>query len=140
MMPERKSAVLLLINVALLCALGWAGYHGYFVFLWKTDFSKLSFVILAVYFVTAGFVTFNKHRESLVQEIADLLPGIALVGTVLGIILVLSALSHVAVSGAGDFKALIEPILIGAGTSFQPTLLGVAASVLLRCQVMMYSR
>ena len=139
-MPERTSALLLLINAALLFALGMAAYLGYFAFLWHTDASKLSYLIIAIFFVTVGFVTFNRHRESLVTEIADLLPGVALVGTVLGIILVLSALSHVAASGATDFKALIQPILIGAGTSFQPTLLGIAASVIIRFELMLWSK
>jgi hypothetical protein len=135
-MTARKSALLLLLNLALLGVFAAASYYGYLTFLWVTDASKLSFVILAVYFVAAGFLSFGKHSEAVVQEIADLLPGVALIGTVAGIILVLSALAHVSVSGGSDFKQLIGPILIGAGTSFQPTLLGVSAAVLLRFQLM----
>lgn len=140
MRQETRSALLLLVNLALLGALAYAVYYGYFAYLWKADFSKLSFAIIGIYFITAGCVCFGWFRESIVQEVADLLPGIALVGTVLGIILVLSALSHVSAGGGADFKAFLEPVLIGAGTAFQPTLLGVSAAVLLRFQLMFVGR
>lgn len=137
MTEDSKSALLLLINVVLFGAFLVACYYGYLTFLWHTDASKLSYVILAIYFATASFVTLGRYRESVVQEIADLLPGVALIGTVLGIILVLSALANVSASGASDFKALVGPILTGAGTAFQPTLLGVSAAVLLRFQLVL---
>ncbi len=140
MTHASKSALLLLLNLGLAGALAYAAYWGYLAFLYKTDVSKLSFVILIIYFVTAAFVTFGRFRENVVQEIADLLPGVALVGTVLGILLVLSALARVTAGSGVDFKQFLEPVLIGAGTAFQPTLLGVAAAVLLRFQLMLWGR
>src|SRR5438445_157269 len=59
MLEERKSALLLLINFALLIALLVAAYYGALTVLWQIDVLKLSFVLILLFFGTAFGITFN---------------------------------------------------------------------------------
>ena len=80
-----------------------AGVSGLLQGLWQVDQTKLSFVIVAIYFVVSGFVGWltilaadgrvndlTQHLNSC-DEASDLLMKIAIMGTTLGFYLMLSA-------------------------------------------------
>ena len=127
----RKTAFLLLINFALLGALGFAGYYGWLTAIWQADALKLSFVVIGIYFVTAFAATFSWISDELTETVEARLPMIALCGTVYGILIVFSVLGQAKFSGAGDFKSLIGPLLSGGGSAMWPTFLALAGSNLL---------
>ena len=132
---ERKTALLLLLNLVLLGALGFAGYYGWLTAIWRADALKLSFLVIGIYFVTAFAATFSWISDELTETVEARLPMIALCGTVYGILIVFSVLGQAKFSGAGDFKSLIGPLLSGGGSAMWPTFLALAASNLLWLQI-----
>jgi hypothetical protein len=130
-LSPQKAALLLLINLALLGALGAAWYYGGLALIWRLDALKLSFLIIAIYLATAFAATFEWISDEALESIESRLPMIALCGTVWGIISVFLLLGEVKFSGAGDFKNLIGPLLAGGGSAMFPTFLALAGSNLL---------
>ena len=131
MTAEHRSALLLLVNLLLLLALGFAFYWGILSRIWDADALKLSFVIIGLYFVTAFAITFDWIGDELADQIEARLPMLALCGTVYGILIVFSVLGTAKIGGAADFKSLIGPLLSGGGTAMWPTFLGLLGSNLL---------
>lgn len=130
-MRQTRSALLLLVNLALLGGLFAAWYYGGLALIWRLDALKLSFLIIPIYFVTAFAATFNLISDDLLESVESRLPMIALCGTVWGIITVFLVLGETKFSGAGDFKQLIGPLLAGGGSAMFPTFLALAGSNLL---------
>jgi hypothetical protein len=136
MLEERKSALLLLINLALLVTLLVATYYGALAVLWQVDVLKLSFVLILLYFATAFAITFNLIGEDLADAIEARLPMIALCGTVYGILSVFQVLAGAKLGSASDFKNLVGPLLAGGGTAMWPTFLALLGSNLLWAQML----
>jgi hypothetical protein len=136
MLEERKSALLLLINLALLVSLLVASYYGALTVLWQVDVLKLSFLLILLYFATAFAITFNLIGEDLADAIEARLPMIALCGTVYGILSVFQVLAGAKLGSAADFKNLIGPLLAGGGTAMWPTFLALLGSNLLWAQIL----
>jgi hypothetical protein len=136
MLEERKSALLLLINLALLVSLLVASYYGALTVLWQVDVLKLSFLLILLYFATAFAITFNLIGEDLADAIEARLPMIALCGTVYGILSVFQVLAGAKLGSASDFKNLIGPLLAGGGTAMWPTFLALLGSNLLWAQIL----
>ncbi len=129
---ERKStALLLLINFAVLGALFAAWYYGGLAAIWQADALKLSFLVIAIYVLTGFAYTFGWISDDLTETVESRLPMIALCGTVYGILIVFSVLGQAKFNGAGDFKSLIGPLLSGGGSAMWPTFLALAGSNLL---------
>ncbi len=134
---ERKStALLLLINFVVLGALFAAWYYGGLAAIWQADALKLSFLVIAIYVLTGFAYTFGWISDELTETVEGRLPMIALCGTVYGILIVFSVLGSAKFSGAGDFKALIGPLLSGGGSAMWPTFLALAGSNLLWLHLM----
>ncbi len=134
---ERKStALLLLINFIVWGALIAAWYYGGLAAIWQADALKLSFLVIAIYLLTAWSSIVGWISDDLVETIEGRLPMIALCGTVYGILIVFSVLGQAKFSGAGDFKALIGPLLSGGGSAMWPTFLALAGSNLLWLHLM----
>jgi len=127
----RKSALLLLIDLALCGALFAAWYYGWLAVIWQADALKLSFVVLSLFFLAAFGHTFGLISDETAENIEGRLPMIALCGTVYGILSVFSVLATAKFGSAGDFKALIGPLLAGGGSAMWPTFLALAGSNLL---------
>lgn len=140
MMRERKSAVLLLINVALLCAFGWAGYHGDLATIWHADALKLSFIIMPLFFIAGFGLALGLITDDLAEEIEARLPMIALTGTVYGILLVFSVLAEAKLGTASDLKTQLPVLLSGGGSAMWPTFIALAGSNVLWAQLMIYRR
>lgn len=139
-MPERTSALLLLINVALLFGVGVAAYSGELLVIWHADALKISFIILPVFFATGFALSFGLIDDDLADEIAERLPMLALMGTVYGILVVFKALGMAKIGGASDIKTLLPPILSGGGSAMWPTFLGIAGSNILWGQILLRRR
>lgn len=127
----RKSALLLLIDLALCGALFAAWYYGWLAVIWRADALKLSFVILPIFFLTAFGLALDLISDEAGENIENRLPMIALCGTVYGILSVFSVLAEAKFGSAGDFKALIGPLLAGGGSAMWPTFLALAGSNIL---------
>jgi len=136
-------------------ALTGAGVFGLLQGLWHVDQTKLSFVILTVYFVVSGWVgwltvraaawgTFRgaairtlqqaevaKHHHAC-EEASDLLMKLAIMGTTLGFYLMLSGAFG---SGAAPTPAAIGEAAKGLGTICIVTFVGVLCSSLLNLQL-----
>ena len=136
MTDARKSALLLLVNLALLGALFVAFYFGELAMIWRVDVLKLSFVIIGLYFATAFAITFDLISDDLADQIEGRLPMIALCGTVYGILSVFQILASAKLGSASDFKNLIGPLLAGGGTAMWPTFLALLGSNLLWGQLL----
>jgi hypothetical protein len=136
MREEGKSAVLLLINLALLVTLLVASYYGALTILWRIDVLKLSFVLILLYFATAFALVFNLIGDDLADAIEARLPMIALCGTVYGILSVFQVLASTKLGSAADFKNLVGPLLAGGGTAMWPTFLALLGSNLLWAQLL----
>ena len=139
-MTSAKSALLLLINTALLFAVGWAAYWGYLATIWHADLLKISFIILPAYFLTGFGLSLGLVSEDLADDVAERLPMIALMGTVAGMIIIFGAIGSVNIGNAGDIKNLLPPILKGGASAMYPTLLGIAGSNLLWLQLLIRRR
>jgi hypothetical protein len=136
MPEERKSALLLLVNLALLVVLLIAAYYGALTVLWRADVLKLSFVLIVLFFATGFGIAFNLIGEELADTIEARLPMIALCGTVYGILSVFQVLASAKLGSAADFKNLIGPLLAGGGTAMWPTFLALLGSNLLWVQIL----
>ena len=136
MLEARKSALLLLINFALLITLLVASYYGALTVLWQVDVLKLSFVLILLFFVTAFGITFDLIGEDFADAIEARLPMIALCGTVYGILSVFQVLASAKLGSAADFKTLVGPLLAGGGTAMWPTFLALLGSNLLWAQIL----
>lgn len=139
-MPERTSALLMLINVALLFALGVAAYSGWLAMIWHADVLKISFIIIPAFFITGFGLSLGWISDGLADEVAERLPMIALMGTVAGMIIIFSAIGAVKIGGAGDIQSLLPPILKGGASAMYPTLLGIAGSNILWFQLLIRRR
>jgi len=112
--------------------------------LWQVDQTKLSFVIVAIYFVVSGFVgwltilaadgrvnNLTQHLNSC-DEASDLLMKIAIMGTTLGFYLMLSGAFG---AGMAPTPAAIGAAAKGLGTICLVTFVGVLCSSLLNLQL-----
>ena len=139
-MTNAKTALLLLINTALLFAVGWAAYWGHLATIWDADALKLSFVIMPLFFLAGYGLSLGFISDDLAEEIEARLPMVALTGTVYGILLVFSVLAKAKLGSAADFKTQLPILLSGGGSAMWPTFLALAGSNLLWVQLLIHRR
>lgn len=121
-----------------------AGATGLLQGLWRVDQTKLSFVILAIYFIVSGFVgwltilaadgrvnNLTQHLNSC-DEASDLLMKLAIMGTTLGFYLMLSGAFG---NGLAPTPAAIGEAAKGISTICLVTFVGVLCSSMLNQQL-----
>lgn len=104
--------------------------YGYFHYLWETDFSKLTFVSIALTFLTMFWIAFGQWEKKGIFAVSNLVMGLGLAGTVIGASYMFFALDFAAL-GAGDLNAAIATFSIAAGTALQNTLVGIVCNLIL---------
>ena len=121
--------------------------------LWENDSTKLSFLLLALFFqmsVWCGYKTWRLSRfldqgeteKYLVEKIEDLIEvgwfasdlclSIGMVGTVIGFIMMMSGFASVDVSDMNTVQDMIKGLGAGMATALYTTLVGLVCSSLLK--------
>jgi hypothetical protein len=131
MAKQTKLAFLLLFDLVLLGGVAVAAYYGWALHIWHDDILGISFALVAIYFAAALAYDLDRIGGDLLDDVANHMPMIALIGTVFGIITAFDVLRRTQFSGPADFKALIGPLLAGGGSAMWPTFFGLTGAVLL---------
>ena len=112
--------------------------------LWVVDLSKLSFVILGLFFVTyirLGVKLFQYSIKDVPVTEEDLEPGyeaaevsmaLGMLGTVIGFIAMTSSFSNIDFSNVENVKEIFELATVGMGTALWTTSIGLVSSITLR--------
>ena len=124
---------------------GSAWYAGLVSKLWDIDQTKLSFVIIGLYFLISpfiGWITWRRERGYAVgqllqhidalEEASDLMMKLAIMGTTLGFFIVITSTFA---GGAGVNQQLIVDAVKGLGIIYLVTFVGVLCSSLLNLQL-----
>jgi hypothetical protein len=125
---------------------GVIGYYDGFRWLWATDITKLSYLILISYiFVTVyiGKLTFHRPAEHLLTRKVDLLwfyaqacSDVGMLGTIVGFVYVLiTAFSGLDFQNVEQAKEIIKAIGFGMGTALVTTLVGLTANLFIKIQI-----
>jgi len=111
--------------------------------LYEKDVSRLSFVIIALFFYTSFQfcrTIFNISPKKLMVYIesgwfySEFCLSIGFFGTVLGFILMLKAFGSLDFEDMGSVQSVIKDLVTGLGIALYTTLTGLAASMLLKLQ------
>jgi hypothetical protein len=113
-----RFAVINLVGVALIAA---AWVEGWAVKPYQADSSGMCFLITAL-FLWGLWRTFRSDWQA-VRWIGNTLVYLGMVGTVLGLVVTVSALSVDQAQSFENFKSIIEAIFVGSGTALYTNLL-----------------
>ena len=125
--------------------------------LWEKDFTRLSFLLLSIFFIMSGwcgyktwtlsrFIDEGKAKEDrhIVERIehlievgwftSDMCLTIGMVGTVIGFIVMLSGFTTIDLENVKTIQGLIKSLGSGMSTSLLTTLTGLVCSILLKIQ------
>jgi len=112
---------------------------GLFVRVNEADFTKLSFLIYAlfiVFSVKCGFNTAKTREDHTGWFVSDMLVKLGLIGTLIGLIYVFTtSLGSVDVSQPQTMKAAISSMMTGMGTALYTTIIGLTCSLVLQLQL-----
>ena len=130
-------------------------YSGVFHTIWNNDITKLSFIILSLFYIqsivcgiqtwSVGF--YKNNLSSFTNDTAkkmiplesgwfmsDLFLSIGMVGTVIGFISMLGGFAELDVNNAQTVQDLIKELGLGMSTALYTTLVGLVCSILLKIQ------
>ena len=121
-------------------------YLGFFQVIWKSDVTKLSFVIIALFFLTSiaiGLKTWKSKTKQLKDTELDSLwftsesmLTLGMIGTVAGFILMLGdSFSNIDTSNPETLKAALAAIAVGMSTALYTTLIGLICAQLTKVQL-----
>ena len=121
-------------------------YLGFFQVIWKSDVTKLSFVIIALFFLTSiaiGLKTWKSKTKQLKDTELDSLwftsesmLTLGMIGTVAGFILMLGdSFSNIDTSNPETLKAALAAMAVGMSTALYTTLIGLICAQLTKIQL-----
>ena len=121
-------------------------YLGFFQVIWKSDVTKLSFVIIALFFLTSiaiGLKTWKSKTKQLKDTELDSLwftsesmLTLGMIGTVAGFILMLGdSFSNIDTSNPETLKAALAAMAVGMSTALYTTLIGLICAQLTKVQL-----
>jgi len=129
----------------LLTATFWIGFEGYIMDIWMKDVTYLTSVIsviLAYGVATMGVVSWQISRNNVTTNtrkmvdrvwfLSEIEMGLAIVGTGIGIILLLDVNSSINVSDPIALQTLLTHLWSTLGVAFYPNALGLIASLTLK--------
>jgi len=110
------------------------------------DITRLSFVILGVFFITSayvGWLTYTRSKGKVVKVgvnigwfVTELLLALGMIGTVIGFILMLGgSFESLNISDTGSVKTALTDMAIGMSTALYTTLVGMVCSQILKVQL-----
>jgi|AACY02.14.fsa_nt_gi hypothetical protein len=129
---------LIFILMILSGAVTW--YFSFVNFLYANDFTKLSFVIIAILFFTTLIIGYKYYKNNHDFEIewftSEVVISLGMIGTVVGFIFMLyAAFSELTVDDPVKLQQSMMLMAKGMGTALLTTLVGLISSVLIKCQL-----
>jgi hypothetical protein len=129
---------LIFILMILSGAVTW--YFSFINFLYANDFTKLSFVIIAILFFTTLIIGYKYYKNNHDFEIewftSEVVISLGMIGTVVGFIFMLyAAFSELTVDDPVKLQQSMMLMAKGMGTALLTTLVGLISSVLIKCQL-----
>jgi len=129
---------LIFILMILSGAVTW--YFSFVNFLYANDFTKLSFVIIAILFFTTIIIGYKYYKNNHDFEIewftSEVVISLGMIGTVVGFIFMLyAAFSELNVDDPVKLQQSMMLMAKGMGTALLTTLVGLISSVLIKCQL-----
>ena len=129
---------LIFILMILSGAVTW--YFSFVNFLYANDFTKLSFVIIAILFFTTLIIGYKYYKNNHDFEIewftSEVVISLGMIGTVVGFIFMLyAAFSELSVDDSAKLQQSMMLMAKGMGTALLTTLVGLISSVLIKCQL-----
>ena len=129
---------LIFILMILSGAVTW--YFSFINFLYANDFTKLSFVIIAILFFTTLIIGYKYYKNNHDFEIewftSEVVISLGMIGTVVGFIFMLyAAFSELTVDDSAKLQQSMMLMAKGMGTALLTTLVGLISSVLIKCQL-----
>jgi hypothetical protein len=124
-----------------------AYFFGFIDALIAKDTTRLSFGILAIYFLTSaftGWITYSVTKGSKKQQpninigwfVTELLLAMGMIGTVIGFILMLGgSFESLNVSDTSSVKTALTDMALGMSTALYTTLVGLVCSQMLKVQL-----
>jgi hypothetical protein len=115
-------------------------YFSFVNFLYANDFTKLSFVIIAILFFTTLIIGYKYYKNNHDFEIewftSEVVISLGMIGTVVGFIFMLyAAFSELTVDDPVKLQQSMMLMAKGMGTALLTTLVGLISSVLIKCQL-----
>lgn len=115
-------------------------YFSFVNFLYANDFTKLSFVIIAILFFTTLIIGYKYYKNNHDFEIewftSEVVISLGMIGTVVGFIFMLyAAFSELNVDDSAKLQQSMMLMAKGMGTALLTTLVGLISSVLIKCQL-----
>ena len=115
-------------------------YFSFINFLYANDFTKLSFVIIAILFFTTLIIGYKYYKNNHDFEIewftSEVVISLGIIGTVVGFIFMLyAAFSELSVDDSAKLQQSMMLMAKGMGTALLTTLVGLISSVLIKCQL-----
>lgn len=129
---------LLFILIIIASSISW--YFSFVDFLYYNDFTRLSFVILAIFFFTTLGIGYKYYKENYDFELewftSETVISLGMIGTVVGFIFMLySAFAELNVSDTLKLQQSMMLMAQGMGTALLTTLVGLVSSVLIKWQL-----
>jgi len=129
---------LIFILMILSGAVTW--YFSFVNFLYANDFTKLSFVIIAILFFATIIIGYKYYKNNHDFEIewftSEVVISLGMIGTVVGFIFMLyAAFSELNVDDPAKLQQSMMLMAKGMGTALLTTLVGLISSVLIKCQL-----
>ena len=118
--------------------------YGWFDKLWNADQTKISFIIITIFFATSiatGFLSFRSDTQHIklsnyIWFASETMVTLGLIGTVAGFLLMLSsAFDNLDVSNVENVQKVISNMALGMSTALCTTLSGLVGSVLTKVQM-----
>jgi len=115
-------------------------YFSFVNFLYANDFTKLSFVIIAILFFATIIIGYKYYKNNHDFEIewftSEVVISLGMIGTVVGFIFMLyAAFSELNVDDPAKLQQSMMLMAKGMGTALLTTLVGLISSVLIKCQL-----
>lgn len=129
-----------LVTVTQLVLIGTAVNYGAIDFLLTADITRLSFVIIAMWFIATGMIGYvsfyKKGNYDLTWFMAETAMSVGMVGTLIGFMLMLSgSLADIDPGNIDGMKTVIADMANGMSTALVTTLCGLVTSIAIKIQI-----
>lgn len=138
----QKFLIWWLVAVVQVIAVGVGIFYDAIPFLIENDITKLSFVIIAMWFITSASVGYKVWTQSDDFDkpwfVAESCMTVGMIGTVVGFILMLgSSFMEIDPSNVDSMRRVIVDMASGMSTALLTTLCGLIAGLFIKIQIVM---
>ena len=135
-----------LIFCLTILGLGVAGYFNLHNIIYEADVTKLSYLILIIFFSTSIWIGGKTYRLAKLDDydqdnkvgwfIAESCLALGMVGTVTGFLLMLwTAFANIDVTSSASLQKALESMAVGMSTALYTTLVGLICSLIIKGQL-----